>query len=278
MNRFYKLILTALIPFCIKAQVPTATIAMPLVSLCTGVTCSFVTLTTNSPTAFSWSVFPNFSVTATPDKSSSFINLNFARGGVYTLSLQVSNLTGSSTAVQTVTVAQTAVALFNASLTTSGFPNQMVLTNYSSNQINNQWNYSDAATEFSLNTSRTYTAGGNYTVSLIALGASGCNDTSNYAFVIDDISDIKLPNVFTPNKDSVNDVFKPIAKGITKMKAYIYSRYGTLIYSWDKVQGYWDGYTSSGEPCASDVYFCVLEATGFDGKSYKLNTKVTLLR
>ena len=278
MNRFYKLVLTALIPFSIKAQAPTATIVVPTASLCSGVNYSFTTLTANTPTAFSWTILPNFSVTATPDKSSSFINLNFGRAGVYTLSLQVTNATGSTVATRNVTVAQTAIASFNASLTTTGFPNQLVLTNYSSNQVNNQWNYSDAATEFSLNTTKSYSVGGNYTVSLIAIGANSCNDTSDYSFVIADMSDIKLPNVFTPNKDSVNDIFKPIAKGITKMKAYIYNRYGTLIYSWDKVQGYWDGYTSSGEPCASDVYFCVLEATGFDGKSYKLNTKVTLLR
>jgi len=57
------------------------------------------------------------------------------------------------------------------------------------------------------NSNQPFTVPGNYTVSLIAYGSAGCNDTLNYAFTVDGVSDVKLVNIFTPNGDGTNDVF-----------------------------------------------------------------------
>jgi gliding motility-associated-like protein len=279
MSPYSRLFLFLLLSSGLKAQVPTATIVVPGNTLCTGALYTFTSTTANSPTTYSWSVFPATQVTMTPDVASPSVNITFGRAGLYTMSLNVANSTTNTTAVRIVSVTQTARAAFNASLNSVGFPNQMVLTNYSTYTVNNSWLYSDiSAPDNSVHTVKDYTASGNYTVTLVAIGNNGCNDTSAYSFRIADSSGITLPNVFTPNKDSVNDILKPIARGIKTMSAWVYNRYGTLVHSWDKVNGYWDGYTTSGEPCAPGVYFVVLEATGFDGKNYKLKSKVTLLR
>ena len=279
MKLIFRFSLFLLLTFHLKAQVPTATIVTPIVSLCTGVAYTFTTLTLNSPTAFSWSVIPSTSVTIFPDKLNSFINLTFAKGGVYTLSLQVSNATGTTVTNKTITVNQTAVAAFNASLTGIGFPNQLILTNYSTNGINNTWTYSDdPAVNTGFNDIKNYLNAGTYTITLTEYGKGGCNDTSAYAFTLADVSAVTLPNIFTPNDDEVNDVYKPIAKGIQSLKVWIYNRYGTFVYSWDKPNGFWDGYTTSGEPCVPGTYFCVVEAKGFDGKTYKLKKEITLVR
>ena len=279
MKQLFKFSFLLLLSLNLKAQVPTATIVSPTVSLCSGLAITFTTTTTNTPTAFSWSIIPSTSVTIFPDKLNSFINLTFARGGVYTLSLQVSNGSGSTAAVKTVTINQSANASFNASLHGSGFPSQMILTNFSTGGISNSWNYSDDPT---VNTTfddiKNYKTSGNYSITLIEYGAGGCNDTSLYAFRVSDSSGVSLPNIFTPNDDGVNDVFKPVTRGITTLKAYIYNRYGTLVYSWDKPNGFWDGYTTSGELCLPGTYFCVLEAKGFDGRSIKLKGQLTLFR
>lgn len=92
----------------------------------------------------------------------------------------------------------------------------------------------------------------------------------------DSISNIIMPNVFTPNADSVNDIFKPITDEITELNFSIYNRYGNLIFETSKINGFWDGRTTSGEPCTDGVYFCVLNATGIDGKKYKEKTFVQL--
>ena len=92
----------------------------------------------------------------------------------------------------------------------------------------------------------------------------------------DSISNIVMPNVFTPNFDSINDVFKPYLDEITELNFSIFSRYGNLIFETTKLNGFWDGRTTSGEPCTDGVYFCVLNATGIDGKKYKEKTFVQL--
>ena len=280
MNRFLKVIFSLFACISVRAQVPTATIVSPSATLCTGASLTFSANTTNTPTAYSWSVSPSKSVTALPDYNSPSITFTFSSGGTYIISLMISNASGSNIATSTVIVTKSAKASFNASLTATGFPNELVLTNFSTNSISNQWLFNDdlAANTTSLNTIKNYSVSGNYSVTLIAYGNSGCNDTSRYAFRIGDSSGVTLPTVFSPNGDNVNDIFKPIAKGISKMNVSVFNRYGTIIISWDRVNGFWDGHTTSGERCEAGVYFVILEATGFDGKSYKLKQSLTLVR
>ena len=92
----------------------------------------------------------------------------------------------------------------------------------------------------------------------------------------DGISNLVLPNVFTPNYDSINDVFKPILDEITELEFTIFNRYGNLIFENKRLNGFWDGRTTSGEPCTDGVYFCVISATGVDGKKYKEKTFIQL--
>lgn len=92
----------------------------------------------------------------------------------------------------------------------------------------------------------------------------------------DSISNIVMPNVFTPNFDSINDVFKPYLDEIVELNYSIFNRYGNVIFETTRLNGFWDGRTTSGEPCKDGVYFCILNATGIDGKKYKEKTFVQL--
>lgn len=261
------------------AQAPTANIIVPSNTICTGQTVIFTSITTNTPTSFSWTVNPSIEVAYLSSVNQASTALGFTYPGVYTVSLTVANASGSFTAAQSITISVTPRASFSASLNTIGFPNQIVLTNFSSNATNYAWLFSDTpAVDTNTNTTHDYTSSGAYTVSLVAYNTNGCSDTSDYSFFISDTSGITLPNVFTPNADGVNDVFKPIARGIKTMKVNIYSRYGNLVASWETINGHWDGYTPSGMLCESGTYFCVVEATGFDGKDYKLKGYISLFR
>ena len=195
-------------------------------------------------------------------------------------------ITVSATDGATVTVVRknlsaykSARASFNASLTTSGFPANLVLTNYSSYAKDVAWKFSDlSVADSTFNTQRTYTSAGSYSVTLFALGQKNCNDSSTYAFRISDSSSVVIPTVFTPNRDEINDLFRPITTGLLSLNASILGRDGILISTWNTINGFWDGRTVSGEVCPEGVYFVVIEATGFDGKSYKLKGNLTLLR
>src|SRR5690554_7036374 len=46
-----------------------------------------------------------------------------------------------------------------------------------------------------------------------------------------DLPEIEMPNVFTPNNDGVNDLFKPVAfKGMESGNMIILNRWGNVIY------------------------------------------------
>lgn len=278
-KKYYILFLISIAVSVFKAQIPTATILTPTTTLCSDKAFTFLTNTTNTPTAYSWSVSPANSVGIFPNLNGQAIVLTFSNSGIFVVSLNVANASGSTTTSQTLTINKSAKALFNASLNNVGFPNQLNLTNYSSNALSYNWLFSDDATIYSTtNILKSYITSGSYSVTLISFGIVGCNDTSGYAFRISDSSSFYLPNIFSPNNDNVNDIFKPVAQGIKELHVWIYNRYGVIIYDWDKPKGFWDGYTTSGLPCDAGIYFCVAEALGFDNKSYKLKGNVTLVK
>lgn len=263
----------------IFGQAPTATIVPPTGILCTGQSLIFTSSTTNTPTAYSWTINPSNSVNYVLGTNQPSLAVTFTNAGIYSVSLTVSNASGTVTASTSVSVGISPSSLFSASLTTTGFPNQIDLTNFSTNADGYLWTFSETATTYTtLNATHSYSASGNYTVTLVAMNLNGCSTISSYSFRLSDSSGVTLPNFFTPNADGVNDVFKPTARGLTSLKVHIYNRFGILVYNWDTVNGFWDGYTTSGILCESGTYFYVLEATGFDGKSYKLKSYLNLFR
>jgi len=279
MRNFYKFTLLFFISLSAKAQVPTATILSVVPYNCSGSNIFFAAKTNGSPTFFKWSLPPNRGAIVVSRDNDSSVVLRFSLSGVFTISLTVGNGTNSSVATKTITVTKSAIAAFNANLLTTGYPNQLSLTDYSTNKIKSYWLYSGTnAIDSTETVLKNYAASGSYTVTLAALGKNGCNDTVSYAFRISDSSAITLPNIFSPNDDGANDLYRPVSKGITKMNAYVFNRYGALITSWDRVNGFWDGYSSSGLPCGVGEYFIIMEATGFDGKTFKLKSSITLVR
>lgn len=110
---------------------------------------------------------------------------------------------------------------------------------------------------------------------LLSIGKASAQTSTTFD-TNDSVSHIVLPNVFTPNFDSINDVFKPQLDEIIELSFSIYNRNGNLIFETNRINGFWDGRTTSGEPCNDGVYFCVLTATGVEGKKYKEKTFIQL--
>lgn len=277
LKRLALAIITLLFSGAVLAQAPTTAIVMPTATICTNSGVVLTSISTNTPTSFNWAVNPSTGVNIFTSANQPTVGITFTYPGVYTVSLTVSNASGTFVATQTASVSATPRAMFSASIVTAGFPNQIVLTNFSSGASTYLWSYSEtASTDNTTNAVHDYTASGAYTVTLTAISSDGCTDASSYSFFISDSSGVSLPNVFTPNSDGVNDIYKPTARGIKTMNVNIYSRYGNLVASWNTVNGHWDGRTPSGIACESGTYFIVVEATGFDGKNYNLKEYISL--
>jgi len=68
---------------------------------------------------------------------------------------------------------------------------------------------------------------------------------------------IIIPNVFSPNGDGLNDLFKP-SGNFTKIDVKIYNRYGALIYTSIQLNEGWNGRTTAGEKCIEGTYFYII--------------------
>jgi gliding motility-associated-like protein len=89
---------------------------------------------------------------------------------------------------------------------------------------------------------------------------------------------IDIPNAFTPNKDNLNDVFRPIGEGFVVQSFQIYNRWGNLVFDGNDSNKEWDG-RCNGQDAASDVYAFVLRYTASGNNEPKvLSGEVTLLR
>ena len=93
-------------------------------------------------------------------------------------------------------------------------------------------------------------------------------------------STLEFPNAFSPNEqpDGFNDIFKAKDgyQSIVSFQAAIFNRWGQKIYSWDKLDGGWDG-KWHGRLVKDGVYFLVVNATGADGKKYNIRKAVNVL-
>lgn len=98
-------------------------------------------------------------------------------------------------------------------------------------------------------------------------------------------SRIFVPNAFSPNGDSLNDVWKVsaisvynvIGSQLNQFSMDVYNRWGSLVFESDDIYKGWDG-TFKGEKAPADVYIYIISAEGIDKKYIQLKGNVTLLR
>lgn len=89
-----------------------------------------------------------------------------------------------------------------------------------------------------------------------------------------------VPNAFTPNKNGLNDLFRPIPLGIKSITNFkIFNRWGQLIYSSTATgeTGGWDG-TFKGKPQDAGIYVWVAEAIDYLDKKIVKKGSVMLIR
>ncbi|MBQ8047099.1 MAG: gliding motility-associated C-terminal domain-containing protein [Prevotella sp.] len=92
-------------------------------------------------------------------------------------------------------------------------------------------------------------------------------------------SRLEFPNAFSPNGDGINDIYKAKEgwQSLVEFHAYIYNRWGQLLYEWTDPAGGWDG-TYKGNDVKQGVYFVLVKAKGADGRKYSIKKDVNLLR
>ncbi len=253
----------------ITVATPPVVTAVTPVTVCQG---NSVMLSASGATTYSWNP-------ATDLNDSTISNPLFTGSASSTYTVTGSTASGcNDTAIVSITVLPASVANGTTGTIPVSIPATVTFTNTSVNADSVQWNFGDGATDTTSNPTHIYTAPGTYSVTLIAYNANGCNDTTSIIVVINSTSSLTVPNVFSPNFDDINDVFRPENTGIKTFSAVIYDRWGLKIYEWDRPQGWWDGRTTSGMECSPGVYYFIIKATGYDGKEYEETGYLHLFR
>lgn len=193
----------------------------------------------------------------------------YASAGSYTVIATATDISSGCTFVYSLPSTINVSAKPTASFSITG--GNVVLAGNTVNAINNSAN----ATSYLWNascTSGSYTTKdlnlpgldtGKCCITLIASNQGGCRDTTTQCIDVITEATISIPNVFTPNGDARNDLFKISGNGIKNLNCSIYDRWGLKMYEWDGINGYWDGKTKTGAPAVDGSYFYIINYTDF---------------
>lgn len=91
-------------------------------------------------------------------------------------------------------------------------------------------------------------------------------------------SKLEMPNGFSPNGDGTNDTYraKDTHQSIVSFRATIFNRWGQKLYSWNDVNGEWDGRVN-GRVVKDGVYYVNVVARGADGHEYRIRKDVNVM-
>ncbi len=197
--------------------------------------------------------------------------------GNYTVA--TSNACGTASASAQVTVTALSAA-FTANTASGNAPLPVQFMNTSSaNALAANWNFGDGSSSTNSSPLHTFREAGVYTVTLTVQSANGCTTSYTMAItVLSESSAIRVPNVFTPNNDGVNDRFRIFTENISGFHLSIFDRWGTLVMESTDPDQAWDGTRASGSDAADGTYLYILVAQGGDGKEYQEQGMVTLFR
>jgi len=214
----------------------------------------------------------------------------YENDGFYTVTLTAEGPGGTSKIVKTniIEVKVTPRVYFYAAPDSAHLPNaRFDLDNKSINASAYSWEVNKSNNQLLVGTSTLKNPSfiinevGDYDVTLMATNTNQCHDTLTkpLMLIVLEQGQIYVPTGFTPNRDHINDVFKPVMLGVneTDYTFRIFDRWGEKIFQTnDKTIG-WNG-TVKQEIVAENVFVWTISGKFADGTFFNKKGTVTLLR
>lgn len=117
------------------------------------------------------------------------------------------------------------------------------------------YNFGDGGSSSDCSGIYTYTDGGYFDVTQTVVNEAGCTNTAVGQVAVSG-SVFYAPNAFTPDHDGINDVWMPVALGVSEYRLIVYNRWGQLIWQTDSQDEPWLGQVQDGTHFAPDgLYF-----------------------
>lgn len=243
----------------LNGNVPFATITGDTI-LCDD---EITTLTANGGSNYLWST----------GSSSQITNITMAESGF----VIVSNSCGSDTAYFNVHDYSINVSFTSDYEYGIDLPASINFNNTSETPFGNYfWSFGDGSQSNENNPTHSFSETGEYIVTLSDSNAF-CKDSYSETLVFESPNTIFIPNVFTPNNDNVNDFFLIKGYNISSLDCKIFNRWGEKIYSWNEIDGFWDG-SYNGKAASDGTYFYILKVEWNNDEKETLTGHITLLK
>ncbi|MCX6326733.1 MAG: gliding motility-associated C-terminal domain-containing protein [Bacteroidia bacterium] len=158
-------------------------------------------------------------------------------------------------------------------------PLEVTFTDKSIRGLNYKWELGDGSIDSIsyLNNPEphTYYKPGEYFVTLTIESDKHCIDSMRFNKIWVEPSELKIPNVFTPDGDTFNDNFMVESKSLRNISVEVFSRSGMKVYSFygdgERLREWkgWDGnVNASSIKAGTGVYFYIIRAYGWDDVDY----------
>ena len=107
--------------------------------------------------------------------------------------------------------------------------------------------------------------------------SNNCTDTSDNAIIYTvPLTELYVPNSFTPNGDDHNELFEIYALNVQSFTMIITNRWGELIYQTDDIQKFWDG-KFEGRLVPQGDYLYFIELLGEDREKFIKQGKINVI-
>jgi len=110
-----------------------------------------------------------------------------------------------------------------------------------------------------------------------ATNQNGCSSIDSVYIEVDPTTNIYVPNIFSPNDDGNNDVYKVRGKGIEIFHLAIYNRWGQLVFESNDINDGWNG-NKGNQILNQGVFVYKLNVTFRGGKEFNQTGNITLVR
>src|SRR3989338_5615342 len=181
-----------------------------------------------------------------------------------------------------VTVNPSAVAFFTpSSYVETTLDPDFTFLNQSENANTYTWNFGDGETSNAISPNHLYEGYGVFTVTLNANNEFNCPGQYQVDIEIKPSFNVYIPNAFTPDGDTHNQVFYVQGYGIKEdgFELSIFDRWGEIIFHTNDLAQGWDGtYKGDTDQVQDGVYTWVIQFKDLTDMKHQMNGHVSLLR
>jgi len=203
---------------------------------------------------------------------------SWTKAGYYSIKIDIEDLDGCkadslfSNRIQVVNAAKAQIRLSSKELELG--VDLLLGSSTNTNAVDWLWMIEDGSSYNSSSFQHAFTDTGYFAIGLLVSDIAGCEDQAFDTVLVYDKAVIWIPNSFTPNGDSKNDLFVPSFLNIESGEYAIYNRWGALVFACKDIHScVWDGGAES-----TGTYMIIFKGKSKQGEQLTYKGSVLLIR